>query len=59
MSNKHNIHLISDSSGETVNGVVRACLVQYDQEMVRQHEWWLIRTEQQMKKALCTGLIIS
>ncbi len=52
MSNKHNIHLISDSSGETVNGVVRACLVQYDQEMVRQHEWWLIRTEQQMKKAL-------
>ena len=52
MLRKHNIHLISDSSGETVSGVVRACLVQYEKESVTQHEWWLIRTELQMKETL-------
>ena len=52
MLRKHNIHLISDSSGETVSGVVRACLVQYEKESVTQHEWWLIRTERQMKETL-------
>lgn len=53
MNNKiQNIHLISDSSGETVTGVVRACLVQYDEQKIKKHLWWLIRTKKQIKKIL-------
>lgn len=48
----YNIHLISDSSGETVSGVVRACLVQHKQKKVKQHEWWLINSQTQMTKVL-------
>ena len=47
-----NLHLVSDSSGETVTNVARACLVQYDSVQVTEHFWWLVRTPGQMKRVI-------
>ena len=52
MTTNHNLHLVSDSSGETVSGIMRACLVQYDGEQVTEHFWWLVRTQGQMNKVI-------
>jgi hypothetical protein len=48
----YDLHLVSDSSGETVSGIARACLVQYDEEMVTEHFWWLVRTAGQMNRVI-------
>ncbi|MEQ8507976.1 MAG: pyruvate, water dikinase regulatory protein [Rhodospirillaceae bacterium] len=58
-----NLHLVSDSSGETVSGIARACLVQYDKEEVTEHFWWLVRTKGQMSRVIdgikaAPGLVI-
>ncbi len=58
-----NIHLVSDSSGETVTNVARACLVQYDNVNVTEHFWWLVRTAGQMNRVIegiknAPGLVI-
>jgi [pyruvate, water dikinase]-phosphate phosphotransferase / [pyruvate, water dikinase] kinase len=58
-----NLHLVSDSSGETVSGIARACLVQYDKEDVTEHFWWLVRTKGQMSRVIdgikaAPGLVI-
>lgn len=47
-----NLHLVSDSSGETVSGIARACLVQYDDESITEHFWWLVRTKGQMSRVI-------
>ncbi|WP_019645088.1 pyruvate, water dikinase regulatory protein [Novispirillum itersonii] len=47
-----NLHLVSDSSGETVSSVARACQVQFEDVDVRQHQWWLIRTKGQALRVL-------
>ncbi|MBT6085659.1 MAG: kinase/pyrophosphorylase, partial [Rhodospirillaceae bacterium] len=39
------VHLVSDSTGETVNLVGRACLVQFDHIEAEEHIWSLVRTE--------------
>lgn len=59
----YNLHLVSDSSGETVSGIARACLVQYDEGSVTEHFWWLVRTKGQMKRVIdgikaAPGLVI-
>jgi regulator of PEP synthase PpsR (kinase-PPPase family) len=46
------LHLISDSSGETVSAIARACLVQLSDVHAKQHLWWLIRTRGQAMRAL-------
>lgn len=46
------LHLISDSSGETVSAIARACLVQLSDVQAKQHLWWLIRTRGQAIRAL-------
>ena len=51
-SNSFNLHLISDSSGETVTNIARACLVQYENVEVKEHFWWLVRTSGQMKRVI-------
>ena len=38
------VHLVSDSTGETVSSVARACLVQYEGIFVQEHVWSLVRT---------------
>jgi len=59
----YNLHLVSDSSGETVSGIARACLVQYDEDAVTEHFWWLVRTKGQMSRVIdgikaAPGLVI-
>ncbi len=51
MSQTH-LHLVSDSTGETINSVARACMVQFKVEEPIEHVWSLIRTKVQMEKVL-------
>jgi len=58
-----NLHLVSDSSGETVTNIARACLVQYENVKVVEHAWWLVRTPGQMTRVIegirnAPGLVI-
>lgn len=48
----HHLHLVSDATGETINSVARACLVQFEGVEPVEHVWSLIRTKGQMEKAL-------
>jgi regulator of PEP synthase PpsR (kinase-PPPase family) len=51
-SQTFNLHLVSDSSGETVTNIARACLVQYENVQVSEHSWWLVRTPGQMARVI-------
>lgn len=42
------IHLVSDATGETINSIARACLVQFDGLQIQEHFWSLIRTQRQL-----------
>lgn len=44
------LHLISDSTGDTVTTVTRAALAQFDGVTPVEHVWFFIRTEQQMQR---------
>ncbi len=46
------MHLVSDATGETVNSVARACLVQFEGIEPVEHTWTLVRTRGQIEKAL-------
>ena len=46
------IHLVSDATGETLNSITRACLVQFEDVTAVEHSWTLIRTTGQMQKVL-------
>ena len=46
----HHLHLVSDATGETINSVARACLVQFEGVEPVEHVWTLIRTKGQMEK---------
>lgn len=48
----HHLHLVSDATGETINAVARACLVQFEGVQPIEHVWSLIRTKGQMDKCL-------
>ena len=48
---KH-LHLVSDATGETVNSVARACLVQFRSITAIEHAWTLVRTQRQMERVL-------
>ena len=49
------IHLVSDSTGETVHQVARACLAQFTNVKSVEHVWTLVRTEAHLD-ALFVGL---
>ncbi|MBY0355508.1 MAG: kinase/pyrophosphorylase [Rickettsiales bacterium] len=49
---RFHIHLISDSTGETVSSVCRAALAQFENIEPDEHIWSLVRTPNQMKKVL-------
>ena len=49
------IHLVSDSTGETVHQVARACLAQFPDVKPVEHVWTLVRTKAHLK-ALFVGL---
>jgi [pyruvate, water dikinase]-phosphate phosphotransferase / [pyruvate, water dikinase] kinase len=48
MTNTHHIHLVSDATGETINNIARACLVQFENIKVQEHFWSLIRSPRQL-----------
>lgn len=54
MDNKENyhIHLISDSTGETLNSLMKACLVQFADVDYKIHSWPLIRSRVQLNNIL-------
>jgi len=49
---RFHLHLVSDATGETINSVARACLVQFEEIEPTEHTWSLIRTSGQMDKVL-------
>ena len=49
------IHLVSDSTGETVHQVTRACLAQFTDVKPVEHVWTLVRTTAHLD-ALFNGL---
>jgi regulator of PEP synthase PpsR (kinase-PPPase family) len=46
------LHLVSDATGETINGVARACVIQFDEVRAVEHVWNLVRTERQLDMVL-------
>jgi len=46
------LHLVSDSTGETVILLARACLVQFDNIQVKEHLWPLVRTKDQVQEVM-------
>ena len=51
MSRFH-LHLVSDSTGDTVHAVARACLVQFDDTEPVEHSWMMVRSEAQLDRVL-------
>ena len=49
------LHLVSDSTGETVGLVARACLVQFENIHAEEHLWPMVRTEDQVAEVI-TGI---
>lgn len=52
VSDNFHLHLVSDSTGETTQGVVRACLAQFKGVQVVQHLWPMIRNARELKTVL-------
>ena len=48
----YHIHLVSDSTGETVGTVARACLVQFSDFNVEEHAWPMVRTAKQVAEVV-------
>ena len=46
------LHLVSDSTGETVASVSRAALAQFDTAQAEEHIWSLVRTKGQLEKVI-------
>ena len=47
--NKYHIHLVSDATGETLESIAKAALVQFEGIRVQKHFWPMIRTPRQMR----------
>ncbi len=49
---RFHLHLVSDSTGETVHSVARACLVQFDEVQPIEHMWSMVRTRSQVDRVI-------
>jgi len=49
---KFHLHLVSDATGETVQAVARACLVQFEGAHPTEHIWTLVRNEKQLGEVI-------
>jgi regulator of PEP synthase PpsR (kinase-PPPase family) len=47
-----NLHLVSDSTGETLNSIARATLARFDEPHVVHHRWSLVRSRLQLDRVL-------
>jgi regulator of PEP synthase PpsR (kinase-PPPase family) len=52
MSNRINLHLVSDATGETLNSIARATVSQFEHASIIYHRWSLIRTRFQLHRVL-------
>lgn len=52
MPNRFNLHLVSDATGETLNSIARATVVQFEHASIIYHRWSLIRTRFQLHRVL-------
>lgn len=52
MNTSFHLHLVSDSTGETVSSVARAAMAQFESVEAEEHVWSLVRTRSQMEKTL-------
>jgi len=50
--NRFHLHLVSDSTGDTVHSVARACLVQFEGAQAIEHVWSMVRTRSQMERVI-------
>ena len=51
-SEKLNLHLISDATGDTLNSLARAAVAQFDETEISYHRWSLIRSRLQLHRVL-------
>ena len=51
-SQDFHLHLVSDATGETVQAVARACLVQFEEAAPIEHIWTLVRNERQIDEVI-------
>ncbi|MBN07548.1 MAG: phosphoenolpyruvate synthase regulatory protein [Rhodospirillaceae bacterium] len=51
-SQDFHLHLVSDATGETVQSVARACLVQFEEAAPIEHIWTLVRNERQIEEVI-------
>ena len=51
-SQKLDIHLISDATGDTLNSIARAAIAQFDAPQVTYHRWSLVRSRMQLHRVL-------
>jgi [pyruvate, water dikinase]-phosphate phosphotransferase / [pyruvate, water dikinase] kinase len=47
---QYNLHLISDSTGETLERIAKAALAQFDDSAVARHLWPMIRSQQHLDR---------
>ena len=47
-----NVHLVSDSTGETLAGVMRATCAQFDNIMPVEHSYFLVRSHRQLERVI-------
>lgn len=52
MLTRFHLHLVSDSTGDTVHSVARACLVQFDEAQAIEHNWSMVRTQAQLERVI-------
>ena len=47
-----NVHMVSDSTGETLNAVMRAACAQFENVMPLEHNYYLVRSPKQLDRVL-------
>jgi len=47
-----NVHLVSDSTGETLNAVMRAACAQFENVQPLEHNYYLVRSERQLERVM-------
>src|SRR5258707_8949936 len=52
MGSEYHLHLISDSTGETLNTVAKAVCAQFEGVTAREHIYSLVRSERQLARAI-------
>jgi len=49
---RFHLHLVSDSTGETVHSLARACLAQFEDAEAIEHIWSMVRTKAQIERVI-------